>query len=89
MASIVLLLSELLGGAGSTSMLAANCYVSGHSLREFRPAPVAAAAAAKGQRAPPATGAKQGAAAGEAKEEESSFEDLAAISRIAVDVMWP
>ncbi|XP_047055921.1 uncharacterized protein LOC124662078 [Lolium rigidum] len=85
MASIVLLLSELLGGAGSTSMLAANCYVGGHSLREFRPAP----AAAKGQRAPPATGAKQGAAAAVATEEESSFEDLAAISRIAVDVMWP
>jgi hypothetical protein len=81
MASIVLLLSELLGGAGSTSMLAANCYVGGHSLREFRPAPVAA----KGQRAPHATAAKQGVA----KEEESSFEDLAAISRIAVDVMWP
>ncbi|XP_051220478.1 uncharacterized protein [Lolium perenne] len=89
MASIVLLLSELLGGAGSTSMLAANCYVGGHSLREFRPAPVATAAAAKGERTPPATGAKQGAGAAVAKEEESSFEDLAAISRIAVDVMWP
>jgi hypothetical protein len=82
MASIVLLLSELLGGAGSTSMLAANCYVGGHSLREFRPTAVAA----KGERAP-ATGAKQGSGAAQAKEE--AFEDLAAISRIAVDVMWP
>ncbi|CAM0880777.1 unnamed protein product [Alopecurus aequalis] len=77
MASILLLLSELLGGAGSTSMLAANCYMGGHSLRDFRPA--AATAAAKVERAP-ATGAK---------EEESSFEDLAAISTMAVDVMWP
>jgi hypothetical protein len=86
MASIVLLLSELLGGAGSTSMLAANCYVGGHSLRDFRPAAVAA----KGEWAP-ATGTRQGAGAAEAKakEEECSFEDLAAISRIAVDVMWP
>uniref|UniRef100_A0ACD5VY31 Uncharacterized protein n=1 Tax=Avena sativa TaxID=4498 RepID=A0ACD5VY31_AVESA len=82
MASIVLLLSELLGGAGSTSMLAANSYVGGHSLREFRPATVAAAAA-HGE------GAKQGGGGAKAKEEESSFEDLAAISRIAVDVMWP
>jgi hypothetical protein len=77
----MLLLLELLGGAGSTSMLAANCYVGGHNLREFRPAAVAV----KGEQMP-ATGAKQGTGAAE---EEPSFEDLAAISRIAVDVMWP
>ena len=87
MASILLLLSELLGGARSTSKLAANCYIGGHSLREFRPA-AATAAANLGARAP-ATGAKQGTGAAEAKEEESSFEDLAAISRIGVDAMWP
>ncbi|BAD81190.1 unknown protein [Oryza sativa Japonica Group] len=83
MASIVLLLSELLGGE-STSVMAADWYMSGHSLREFRPvaaAPAAAAAVAKCER--PAA-----EAAGEKKKEES-FEDLAAVSRIAVDVMWP
>ncbi|KAM3027368.1 hypothetical protein ACUV84_031656 [Puccinellia chinampoensis] len=89
MASILLLLSELLGGARSTSKLAANCYIGGHSLREFRPAAAATAAANLGARAPATTGAKQGGGAAEAKEEESSFEDLAAISRIGVDAMWP
>lgn len=84
MASIVLLLSELVGGAESTSVLAANWYMSGHSLRDFRPAGVA-----KGER-PPA-GAKQAADAEERRKEAEkgeSFEDLA-VSRIAVDVMWP
>lgn len=84
MASIVLLLSELLGGE-STSVMAADWYMSGHSLREFRPvaaAPAAAAAAAVAKCERPAA-----EAAGEKKEE--SFEDLAAVSRIAVDVMWP
>lgn len=88
MASIVLLLSELLGGAESTGVLAANCYMSGHSLRDFRPA--AAATAAKGERAP--AEAKQEAAAEARRDEEKkgeSFEDLAVYSRIAVDVMWP
>uniref|UniRef100_A0A0E0C0F6 Uncharacterized protein n=1 Tax=Oryza meridionalis TaxID=40149 RepID=A0A0E0C0F6_9ORYZ len=79
MASIVMLLSELLGGE-STSVMAADWYMSGHSLREFRPV-VAAPAVAKCER--PAA-----EAAGEKKKEES-FEDLAAVSRIAVDVMWP
>ncbi|KAE8821721.1 hypothetical protein D1007_00127 [Hordeum vulgare] len=82
MASIVLLLSELLGGAGSTSMLAANCYMGGHSLREFRPA------ATKGEREPKL----RGTTSTEAKDEESSsldLEDLSAVSRISVDVMWP
>uniref|UniRef100_A0A0E0FJU2 Uncharacterized protein n=1 Tax=Oryza nivara TaxID=4536 RepID=A0A0E0FJU2_ORYNI len=85
MASIVLLLSELLGGE-STSVMAADWYMSGHSLREFRPvaaAPAAAAAAAVAKCERPAA-----EAAGEKKKEES-FEDLAAVSRIAVDVMWP
>ncbi|XP_052164010.1 uncharacterized protein LOC127781138 [Oryza glaberrima] len=84
MASIVLLLSELLGGE-STSVMAADWYMSGHSLREFRPvaaAPAAAAAAVAKCERPAAE------AAGEKKKEES-FEDLAAVSRIAVDVMWP
>uniref|UniRef100_A0A0D9Y6I0 Uncharacterized protein n=1 Tax=Oryza glumipatula TaxID=40148 RepID=A0A0D9Y6I0_9ORYZ len=83
MASIVLLLSELLGGE-STSVMAADWYMSGHSLREFRPvAAAAAAAAAVAKCERPAA-----EAAGEKKKEES-FEDLAAVSRIAVDVMWP
>uniref|UniRef100_J3KYL3 Uncharacterized protein n=1 Tax=Oryza brachyantha TaxID=4533 RepID=J3KYL3_ORYBR len=43
MASIVLLLSELLGGE-STSVMAADWYMRGHSLREFRPVAVAAKA---------------------------------------------
>ncbi|KAF7029243.1 hypothetical protein CFC21_041044 [Triticum aestivum] len=82
MASIVLLLSELLGGAGSTSMLEASCYMGGHSLREFRPA-----AAATGDRAPP-----EPKLSTEAKDEEPSsldLEDLSTVSRISVDVMWP
>uniref|UniRef100_A0A0E0JGS5 Uncharacterized protein n=1 Tax=Oryza punctata TaxID=4537 RepID=A0A0E0JGS5_ORYPU len=86
MASIVLLLSELLGGE-STSVMAADWYMSGHSLREFRPAVAAPAAAAAvvGKCERPA------AEAGEKKKatKEESFEDLAAVSRIAVDVMWP
>lgn len=85
MASIVLLLSELLGGAGSTSMLAANCYMGGHSLREFRPA------AAKGERAP-AEPKLRGTTSTEAKDGEPSsldLEGLSAVSRISVDVMWP
>lgn len=86
MASIVLLLSELLGGAGSASMLAANCYMGGHSLREFRPA------AATGERAP-AEPKLRGTTSTEAKDEEPSssleLEDLSAVSRISVDVMWP
>ncbi|XP_062208382.1 uncharacterized protein LOC133909851 [Phragmites australis] len=86
MASIVLLLSELLGGE-SASVLAANRYMGGHSLREFRPA-VTEASAKVGAR--PA-GADHAAAAGTGREEkrkEESFEDLL-VSRIAVDVMWP
>ncbi|KAG8045172.1 hypothetical protein GUJ93_ZPchr0008g11958 [Zizania palustris] len=79
MASIVLLLSELLGGE-STSVTAANWYMGGHSLREFRPA--AAAPASKGER--PADAVEE-----ERKRKEETFEDLAAVSRIAVDVMWP
>ncbi|KQK03790.1 uncharacterized protein LOC100826026 [Brachypodium distachyon] len=89
MASIVLLLSELLGGAGSNGVLAANCYAGGQSLREFRP--VAAAVVAKDEPAA-AAGKREAAAAPEDKrkeEQEESFEDLAAMSRIAVDVMWP
>ncbi|CAL4976941.1 unnamed protein product [Urochloa decumbens] len=85
MASIVLLLSELLGGE-SASVLAADRYIMGGrlSLGEFRPAVTPASAKVEGQRA---------AAAGTEEEKkkqrkEESFEDLA-VSRIAVDVMWP
>ncbi|CAO2162079.1 unnamed protein product [Urochloa humidicola] len=83
MASIVLLLSELLGGE-SASVLAADRYIMGGrlSLGEFRPAVAVTSASAKveGQRAAAGTEQKK-----QGKEE--SFEDLAA-SRIAVDVMW-
>lgn len=86
MASIVLLLSELLGGE-SASVLAASRYIGGHrSPGEFRPAVTEPAASAKQQDG-------RHAAAGTEREEkrrkqEESFEDLA-VSRIAVDVMWP
>ncbi|CAO2180344.1 unnamed protein product [Urochloa humidicola] len=81
MASIVLLLSELLGGE-SASVLAADRYIMGGrlSLGEFRPAVAVTSAKVEGQRAAAGTEQKK-----QGKEE--SFEDLAA-SRIAVDVMW-
>ncbi|RCV24019.1 hypothetical protein SETIT_5G051200v2 [Setaria italica] len=83
MASIVLLLSELLGGE-SASVLAADRYIMGARLspREFRPAVTEASATKQNER--PATGT------GRAREErgKESFEDLAS-SRIEVDVMWP
>uniref|UniRef100_A0A0D9UZD9 Uncharacterized protein n=1 Tax=Leersia perrieri TaxID=77586 RepID=A0A0D9UZD9_9ORYZ len=82
MASIVMLLSELLGGE-STSVMAAEWYMGGHSLREFRPA----AAVAMGER--PAGEARRSEAVVEKKAKEETFDDLAAVSRIAVDVMWP
>uniref|UniRef100_A0A0A9FTK2 Uncharacterized protein n=1 Tax=Arundo donax TaxID=35708 RepID=A0A0A9FTK2_ARUDO len=90
MASIVLLLSELLGG-DSASVLAANLYMGGGQslLGEFRPAVTEAASGCK-----PAGADRGAAAAGTGREEkrrrkeEDSFEDLA-VSRIAVDVMWP
>ncbi|RLN21932.1 uncharacterized protein C2845_PM07G05910 [Panicum miliaceum] len=89
MASIVLLLSELLGGE-SSSMVAADRYIMGGrlSLGEFRRPTVAEAPAAKRD------GRVVGAATEEVREEEKqgrkeeSFEDLA-VSRMAVDVMWP
>ena len=80
MASIVLLLSELLGGE-SASVLAADRYITGGGrlgLGEFRPA--VTEAPAPGRRARPEE-KQQG-------RKEESFEDLA-VSRIAVDVMWP
>ena len=84
MASIVLLLSELLGGE-SASVLAADRYIMGGGrlgLGEFRPTAAAAESSP--------VGGQQRAAAGTegAREEEESFEDLA-VSRIAVDAMWP
>lgn len=95
MASIVLLLSELLGGE-SASVLAAERYMGGGhgSLPgEFRPAVTEAPAAKLGQRP---VEDQHAAAAGTTervrdgrKRKEESFEDLA-VSRIAVDgVMWP
>ena len=95
MASIVLLLSELLGGE-SASVLAADRYIMGGGrlgLVEVRPA----AAAAESSPSPAAkrdgrpVGGQQRAAAGTEgarEEKEESFEDLA-VSRIAVDAMWP
>uniref|UniRef100_A0A0D9UZD7 Uncharacterized protein n=1 Tax=Leersia perrieri TaxID=77586 RepID=A0A0D9UZD7_9ORYZ len=83
MASIVLLLSELLAG-DSTSVMAAEWYMGGHSLREFRPV---AASPAVGER--PAGEARNSEVVEEKKAKEESFEDLADVSRIAVDVMWP
>jgi len=83
MASIVLLLSELLGGE-SASVLAADRYITGGGrlgLGEFRPT-VAEAPAKRGAAAEGAPGqTKQ-------EREQESFEDLA-VPRIAVDVMWP
>jgi len=91
MASIVLLLSELLGGE-SASVLAAERYMSGHrSLGEFRPA-VTEAPAKQGQRLvedQPAAAAGTERVREEDKkkrEEEDPFEDLA-VSRIAVDII--
>ncbi|CAL4950567.1 unnamed protein product [Urochloa decumbens] len=83
MASIVLLLSELLGGE-SASVLAADRYIMGGrlSLGEFRPAVTSASAKVEGQRAAAGTEEEK------KQRKEESFEDLA-VSRIAVDVMWP
>ncbi|CAL4976940.1 unnamed protein product [Urochloa decumbens] len=90
MASIVLLLSELLGGE-SASVLAADRYILGGHLisrpREFWPAVTEEEEAStttttkQNERQAAATGREQ-------KRNEESFEDLAA-SRIEVDVMWP
>ena len=81
MASIVLLLSELLGGESAASVLAAERYMAGHqSLREsFQPAVTIAAPSVSGT-----------ARCEEAMNiEEESFEDLA-VSRVALDdLMWP
>ncbi|XP_040376162.1 uncharacterized protein LOC107303823 [Oryza brachyantha] len=85
MASIVLLLSELLGGE-STSVMAADWYMRGHSLREFRPVAVAAKA---GERPAAETRRCEAEEQTKSKPKEESFEDLGAMSRIAVDVMWP
>jgi hypothetical protein len=88
MASIVLLLSELLGGE-SASVLAAERYMGGHrSLGEFRPAvteapPKRAQRLAEGQRA--AAGTER---AREEGKDDDSFEDLT-LPRVAVDIMWP
>jgi hypothetical protein len=87
MASIVLLLSELLGGE-SASVLAAERYMGGHrSLGEFRPAvteapPKRAQRLAEGQRAAGTERARE-----EGKDDDS-FEDLT-LPRVAVDIMWP
>ncbi|KAF8724157.1 hypothetical protein HU200_021173 [Digitaria exilis] len=84
MASIVLLLSELLGGE-SASVLAADRYIMGGQrlgLGEFRPAVASAAATREDGRL-----AEQ-APEGMKQSKEESFEDLE-VSRIAVDVMWP
>ena len=85
MASIVLLLSELLGGE-SASVLAADRYITGGGrlgLGEFRPTVAEAPAPAK-------RGAAAEGVPGQTKQEreQESFEDLA-VPRIAVDVMWP
>ncbi|KAG2596657.1 uncharacterized protein LOC120706458 [Panicum virgatum] len=87
MASIVLLLSELLGGE-SASVLAADRYITGGGrlgLGEFRPTVAEAPAPAPAKRGAAAEGAP-----GQTKQgrEQESFEDLA-VPRIAVDVMWP
>ncbi|CAO2180343.1 unnamed protein product [Urochloa humidicola] len=88
MASVVLLLSELLG-CESASMLAADRYIMGGRLsspREFRPAVTAAASPAKQdeRRLGKGTGPEQRTNS----EESFEFENLAA-SRIEIDVMWP
>ena len=85
MASIVLLLSELLGGE-SASVLAADRYIMGGGrlgLGEFRPAAAAAESSPVGGQQRAAAGTE-----GAREEKEESFEDLA-VSRIAVDAMWP
>ncbi|KAJ1283228.1 hypothetical protein BS78_03G112300 [Paspalum vaginatum] len=88
MASIVLLLSELLGGESAT-VLAANRYISGH--RSFVGA-VTASSSSSAARQDVRPVEDRRAAASKAREEkkasDDSFEDLA-VSRIAVDVMWP
>lgn len=88
MASIVLLLSELLGGE-SASVLAADRYIMGGQrlslVGEFRPAVASAAWQRQDQTA--AAGAEQ-ATEGKKQSKEESFEDLE-VSRVAVDVMWP
>ncbi|GJN37899.1 hypothetical protein PR202_gb26898 [Eleusine coracana subsp. coracana] len=90
MASIVLLLSELLRGE-SASVLAANRYMCGQSLGEFRPA-VTGAPPCRRKQNESAAGAGRACTGREEDEKqqakEESFEDLA-VSRIAVDVMWP
>ncbi|GJN06245.1 hypothetical protein PR202_ga23953 [Eleusine coracana subsp. coracana] len=88
MASIVLLLSELLGGE-SASVVAANRYMCGQSLGEFRPA-VTGAPCRKKQNESAAGAGRACTGREEEKQQakEESFEDLA-VSRIAVDVMWP
>ncbi|KAG8052448.1 hypothetical protein GUJ93_ZPchr0001g30174 [Zizania palustris] len=86
MASIVMLVSELLGRE-STGVLAANWYMGGHSLREFRPTAAAAPAPAGVKSERPAEA--RSSDVDEDKKRKESFEDLAAVSRIAVDVMWP
>ncbi|CAO2162080.1 unnamed protein product [Urochloa humidicola] len=88
MASVVLLLSELLG-CESASMLAADRYIMGGRLsspREFRPAVTAAASPAKQDERRP--GAGTGPEQRRNSEESFEFENLAA-SRIEIDVMWP
>ncbi|KAK3163460.1 hypothetical protein QOZ80_1AG0004040 [Eleusine coracana subsp. coracana] len=92
MASIVLLLPELLG-CESDGVLAADRYMSGQSLGEFRFRP--AATRQKLQNESPPAGAGRACTCTrreeerrQANEEDQSFEDLAA-SRVVVDVMWP
>ncbi|CAO2185020.1 unnamed protein product [Urochloa humidicola] len=89
MASIVLLLSELLGGE-SASVLAADRYIMGGrlSLGDFRPA-VTSASGKAGAQQRAAAGTEQAREGDNTKQrKEESFEDLAE-SMIAVDVMWP
>ncbi|EES00539.1 hypothetical protein BDA96_03G129300 [Sorghum bicolor] len=94
MASIMLLLSELLGGE-SASVLAAERYMGGQqSLRELRSAavtgPAAAAANKQDEQRPEAAAA--GTARCECQETRNNEESLGdlAVSRVAVDlIMWP
>ncbi|CAL4957315.1 unnamed protein product [Urochloa decumbens] len=90
MASIVLLLSELLG-VESASVLAANRYIMGGrlSLGEFCPAVTEAASASAKQQERLVGGQRVAAGTDQKKQrKEEPFEDLA-VCRIAVDVMWP
>ncbi|GJN06286.1 hypothetical protein PR202_ga23997 [Eleusine coracana subsp. coracana] len=82
MASIVLLLPELLG-CESDGVLAADRYMSGQSLGEKlqNESPPAGAGRA-------CTCTRREEERRQANEEDQSFEDLAA-SRVVVDVMWP